>query len=79
MGVDIMRVKTLERRDLNASHTLGCAGRKNGKPSSGSSGHVGDTRPGQTRKKPKDLSAREREERGRGEGAGGGVYAVCMR
>jgi hypothetical protein len=35
--------------------------------------------PGQTRKKPKDLSACEREERGRGEGAGGGVYVVCMR
>ena len=43
----------------------------------GSSGHAGGTRPGQTRKKPKDLSAREREERGRGEG--GGVHAVCMR
>ena len=39
-------------------------GRKNGKPSSGSSGHAGGTRPGQTRKKPKDLSAREREECG---------------
>jgi len=36
----------------------------------------GGTRPGQTRKKPKDLSARDREERGRGEG--GGVYVVCM-
>ncbi len=58
----------------NASHTLGCTGRNNSKPSSGSSGHVGGTRPGQTRKKPKDLSAREGEERGRG--GGGGVYAV---
>ena len=48
----------------------------NSKPS-GSSGHVGGTRPGQTRKKPKDLSAREREERGCGEG--GGVYDVCRR
>ena len=56
---------------------MGCEGRKNGKPSRGSSGHAGGTRPGQTRKKPKDLSAREREERGRGEG--GGVYAMCMR
>ena len=54
-------------------------GRTNSKTSSGSSGHAGGTTPGQTRKKPKDLSAREREERGRGEGAGGGVYAVCMR
>jgi hypothetical protein len=33
--------------------------------------------PGQTRKKPKDLSAREREERRCGEG--GGLYAVYMR
>jgi hypothetical protein len=77
MGVGIMRDQTLKRRDLNSSHTLGCAGRNNIKPSSGSSGHAGGTRPGHTRKKPKDLSAREREERGRGEG--GGVYAVCMR
>ena len=46
-------------------------------PSIGSSGHIGGTRPGQTRKKPKDLSAREREECGRGEG--GGVYVVCRR
>ena len=43
----------------------------------GSTGHSGDTRSGQTRKKPKDLSALEREERGCGEG--GGVYAVCRR
>jgi hypothetical protein len=35
------------------------------------------TRSGQTRRKPKDLSAREREERGRGEG--GGVYVVYRR
>ncbi len=44
-------------------------GRNNSETSSGSSGHAGDTRPGQTRKKPKDLSAREREER---------VCGVCM-
>jgi hypothetical protein len=42
----------------------------------GSSGHDGGTRPGQTCKKPKDLSSREREERGRGEG--GGVYPVTL-
>ena len=42
----------------------------------GSSSLTGGTRPGQTRKKPKDLSSREREERGCGEG--GGVYAVCI-
>ena len=58
--------------DLNSSHTLGRTGRNNSKPSIGSSGHVGDTSPGQTHKKPKDLSGREREDRGRGEG--GGVY-----
>ena len=50
--------------------------KKNGNPSRGSSGPVGGTRPGQTHKKPKDLSSREREERGRGEGEG--VYDVCM-
>ena len=51
---------------------MGCAGRNNIKTSSGSSGHTGVTRPVQTRKKPKESSAREREERGRGER--GGVY-----
>ena len=45
--------------------------RKNSKSSTGSCGHAGDPRPGQTRKKPKDLSSREREDRRRGEG-------VCM-
>ena len=34
----------------------------------GSSSLTGDTRPGQTRKKPKDLSSREREKCGCGEG-----------
>jgi hypothetical protein len=65
-----------KRRDLNASHTLGCTGRNNSKPSIGSHGHAGGTSPGQTRKTPKDLSAREREDRGRGEGVG--LYAVHM-
>ena len=51
-------------------------GRNNSEPSSGSSGHAGGTRPGQTRKKPKDLSAREREDRGCGEGVG--LYVVYM-
>ncbi len=51
-------------------------GKKNGNPSRGSSGPAGGTRPGQTYKKPKDLSTREREERGCGEGEG--VYVVCM-
>ena len=57
---------------MNASCTLGCAGRNDSKPCSGSSGHAGGTRSGQTRKKPKDLSARERVEGGEG----GGVYPV---
>ena len=52
-----------KRRDLNVLHTLGYVGRNNSKPSNGSSVHAGDTRPGQTRKKPKDLSTREREGR----------------
>jgi hypothetical protein len=60
----------LIRRDLNYSHTLGCAGRKNGKPSIGSHGHTGDTRPDQTRKTTKNLSVHDREERGCGEGVG---------
>ena len=60
-------------------HTLGSSGRNNSKPINGSSGHTGGTRPGQTRKKPKDLSTREGEECGRGASEGGGVYAVCMR
>ncbi len=38
-------------------------GRNNIKTSNGSSGHTGGTRPGQTWKKPKDLSVREREDR----------------
>ncbi len=55
-------------------------GRNNSKPSIGtigSHGHAEGTRPDQTRKTPKDLSAREREERGCGEGVG--LYAVYMR
>ena len=69
----------LKRRDLNASHTLGCAGRKNSKSSIGSHGHDGGTSPRQTRKKPKDLSARERENRGCGEGEGVHVVFMCER
>ena len=49
-------------------------GRNNSKTSRGSSGHTEDTRSGQTRKKPMDLSPREREDPERGEG--GGVYVV---
>jgi hypothetical protein len=70
-----MRDETLKRRDLNVSHTLGYTVKQT------------ETvrlvvvtedvrRPGQTHKKPKDLSVCDREERGRGEG--GGVYAVCI-
>ena len=56
---------------------MGCAGRNNSKPRIECSGHAGGTRPVQTRKKPKDLSAREREERGRGEGGGVTMLCVC--
>ena len=51
-------------------------GRNNSNPRIGSSGHTRGTRPGQTRKKPKDLSTREREEGGCG--VGEGVYVVCV-
>ena len=44
---------------------------------SGSSGHTGGTRPGQTPKKPKDLSVCNREDRGCGKG--GSVYSVYIR
>ncbi len=42
------------------------------------SGHdtEGGSRPGQTHKKPRDLSTYDREECGHGEGVG--VYTVCM-
>ena len=50
--------------NLNVSHILSFSCRKNGKSRNGSSGHPGDTRPGQTRKKTKDLSVREREDHG---------------
>ena len=53
---------------------LGCVGKTYSNPSSGDT--TGDRSPGQTRKKPKDLSAREREDHGCGEGEG--VYVVCM-
>ena len=43
-------------------------GRNNSKSGNGSSGHYGDTRPGQTWKKPKDLSVCEGEDRGCGRG-----------
>jgi hypothetical protein len=72
----------LKRRDLNSSYTLGYSGRSNSKTNIGSHGHTGGTRPGQTRKTPKDLSTRECEERRRGEerrcGKGVGLYAVHM-
>ena len=53
-------------------------GRNNSKSSTGSSGHAGGTRPGQTRKKPEGLTRSEREREEGGCGEGGGVYPVCM-
>ncbi len=53
-------------------------GRHNSEPSNGSSGHAGGTSPGQTRKKQKDLSAREREEGGCGEGVGVCMLCTCV-
>ncbi len=52
------------------------AGRKNSKPNIGIHGHTGGTRPGQTRKTPKNLSAHESEDRGREESVG--LYAACI-
>ena len=54
-----MRDSTLKLRELNTSPTLGCVGKTYSK----TRGHTGgDMRPGQTRKKPRDLSACDREE-----------------
>jgi hypothetical protein len=53
-----MRDETLKRRDLNVSYTLGFTGKRYSKSSGG---HGGDRRPGQTRKKPKDLHVCDRE------------------
>ena len=74
MIVGTMKDYKLKLRILHVSDTQVCAGRKHSTPSIGCHGQAGDTRPGQTRKTPKDLRTREREERGRGEGVG--LYAV---
>jgi hypothetical protein len=47
---------------------LGSAGRKNSKPNIGIHGHAGGTRPGQTRKTPKNLCTCVSEEGGDEEG-----------
>ena len=65
------------RRNLHVSYTLGSGGRKNSKTNIGIHGHAGDTRPGQTRKTPKNLSGHESEDRGREESVG--LYAVSIR
>ena len=52
------------------------SGRKNSNPNIGIHGHTGDTRPDQTHKTPKNLSAHESEERGREESVG--LYVVCI-
>jgi hypothetical protein len=59
------------------STRLGYTGRKKCKTSIWSHGHNGDTRPGQTRKTPKDLSVHESEEDGRGESVGWYVIHLC--
>jgi hypothetical protein len=66
-----LNVKTEGSKRLAYTGLL--TGRTYSTPSNGSSGRGGGTRLGQTRKKPKDLSACDREERGRGKV--GGVYA----
>ncbi len=74
MGVYNERLNS-KQRDLNVCHGLGCSSKNNSEHRSGCSGHTGVTGPGQTRKKPKDLSVRECEERGCG--GDGGMYGVC--
>ena len=73
----MMRDQTLKRRDLNSSHTLGCTRKTDSKTNPSGHDGEGDSRPGQTRKKPRDLSVYDREECGCGEG--GGVYDVFIR
>jgi hypothetical protein len=72
-----MKDYKLKMRSLHVSHTLGSVGKKIRKSSIGSHGHTGDTRPGQTRKTPKDLSTHESEDHGCGESVG--WYVVYMR
>ena len=67
----------LQRRDLNSSYTLGSSGKTGSNPNPSGHDGEGDSKAGQTRKKPRDLSPYDREECGRGEG--GGVYDVCIR
>ena len=76
MGVDVMRDQILKRRDLNTSRTLGCTGTTDGNPNPNGHDTEGDCSPGQTHKKPRDLSVYDREDRGCGEG--GGVYVVSV-
>jgi hypothetical protein len=77
-------------RDLNISHTLGCVGRKNSRPSIGSHGHDGDTTSDQTLKTQKDLSTHESDSvrtvrvtslkvRSVGGGESVGLYVVYIR
>ena len=53
LGVDVMRDKTLKRRDLNVSHTLGSEDKTDSKTNPSGHDTEGDSRPGQTRKKPR--------------------------
>ena len=67
---------SLDRRDLNASHTLGCAGKKNSKTNIGIHDHAGGTRPDQTRKTPKNLCVCVSEEGGNGKGVVSGASSL---
>jgi hypothetical protein len=77
MGVGVMSDYTLQRRYLNSSHTLGYTGKIDSKPNTCGHDTEGDYSPGQTCKKPKDLSAYARVDRGCGEGVVGWVCACC--
>ena len=76
MGVDVMRDQTLKRRGQNSSRTLGCEGKTDSNPNPSGHDTEGGSRPGQTHKKPRNLSTYDREECGRGEGVG--VYTVYV-
>ena len=78
MGVDVMRDQRLKRRVLTPPlHWVARVKQIVRLILVVTTPAEGGSRSGQTRKKPRDLSAYDREERGRGEG--GVMYAVCMR
>ena len=56
---------------------MGCLGKTDSKANPSGHDTEGDSKLGQSRKKPRDMSVFDRAECGCGEG--GGVYVVCIR